>query len=190
MADKFFKVDPSISFEKIFCPLCQSPTGPKSDCYKIESDMKMIQNKQTMLPVFSENCFFRQTNLWKIHVNYPISEPLFLRFEKCNGVCKLELIDQYSLNLGIGKLFDETEVKSNLAMTFKTFIKEMQALEGSMLDNIQISDEELPVGIIINGKKILAQNREEAENCKEISENIDNANLILKVSSKSKKSGK
>jgi len=190
MTDKFFKHDPFISFEKIFCPLCHAGTGPKSDCYKIQSDMKMLQNKQSMLPIFSENCYFRQTNLWKIHVNYPISEPLFLRFEKCNGVCKLEIIDQYSLNLGIGKLFEENAVKAEIATTFKTFIKEMQALEGSLIDSIQIADEELPAGIIINGTKILAQNREEAENCKEISEHINNANLILKVSDKSKKSGK
>lgn len=186
--EKFFKEDPIVKWSALTCPLCQNKTGNSSDCYNMKSDMTALQNKGAMIPVFSESCYWRQYAIWKAHFNYPISEPLFFKFEGIEGIAKLELIDKYSMYVSIADLFDENLVKANINKTFKTFIKEMQSLEHDVSPNINVV-ENLPVGVIMPNKvKILAENKEEAGILGEIAHNLEGVKPMFQVPEKKKKS--
>lgn len=123
--------DPQINWEKIMCPFCGEPSGPKSRCEEKAKDGKVRKTehpKLGKLPIFGENCVFKQENLWQIHTNYPISEPLINVLTKVQGIDRILPIKPYTLQIVIAKLFSEEQVQKNVNMTYRAFAKEIQVL--------------------------------------------------------------
>jgi hypothetical protein len=134
-----FNKDPLITWSKVYCVICNQPTGPKSECYRLIDDEKNPPHKRSLnhpdmgiIPVFSQNCLFRQENLWKADINYPFSRSLLDRIKFINGIDRVVPLKKYTFQISIASHFDETKIKSEINMVYRTFIKEMQSLELSM----------------------------------------------------------
>jgi hypothetical protein len=136
---KFFKDDPVISWTKVFCPICSAPSGSKSECYKNppKNQPKIISQNGLPLPLYSTNCAFRSDNLWEIDVNYPVSEILLDKINDIQGIDRAFPTKKYTFQIVIAKNFEEKVVKNRVNEVFKTFIKEMQARESSMIPTNQ-----------------------------------------------------
>lgn len=143
MIEKFFSKEPEIRWTKVMCPVCNEPTGPSSECYKIKTDVPKHQRSMShpqlgILPVFSENCAFRQNNLWEADLNYPVSSDLLDVIDKVSGVDNVVATKAYTFQIAIGKLFDEKRVKKMVNVAYKEFIKKLQKIEGGLNGNEEL----------------------------------------------------
>lgn len=133
---KFFTEDPRLIWTRGTCPVCNNPTGPESKCYELPPAQKLklhqrniVHPKAGILPVFTQNCAFREEETWKAEINYPFSEPLLNRLSLIVGVERIFPLKPYSFQVSIGRLFDSEEVRKEVVHEYKAFIKEMQAKE-------------------------------------------------------------
>ena len=156
--NRFFLKDPEIAWKKIYCPVCNEPTGPKSECYKNRPDdipahkAKLVHKKLGVLPLYSYGCVYRQDNMWECTLNYPTSQPLIDRLSTIEGVEKISAVKKYVLTVSIGTLFDESIIKQRINERFKSFIKERQVEELNLMPK-QESDNSKYEGITLpNGQ--------------------------------------
>ena len=144
--------DPQINWQKVMCPFCGEPSGPESKCEEKAKDGKVRKTehpKLGKLPIFSESCVFKQENLWQIHTNYPISEPLLNTLSKIQGIDRFLPIKPYTLQIVIAQLFSENEVQRSVNIAYRTFVKEIQTLVDT-----SVSDQESQYTLTMpNGKK-------------------------------------
>lgn len=130
---RLFSKDPKINWVKVMCPACGEPTGPSSECHRLEkSEQEYLNPSLIHLPIFTEVCPFRQSSLWYVHFNYGISKPLLKILSSIDGVSTISPIDTYSLQIAIGMLFDQKEVQSNINSQFRNFIKTMSSIEADL----------------------------------------------------------
>jgi hypothetical protein len=139
MSHKFFDREPELLWSKVMCPICHQPTGPKSECYNLDAAQTLPEYKKNItgkgtgiLPIMSDNCTFRQNNLWKAEINYPVSRPLVQELAKVSGVDAVVPLPQtkYCFHVSVAKLFDEKTVKQEITRRYRQFIKEMSLQEG------------------------------------------------------------
>jgi len=162
---EFFKHEPVIKWNKVFCPLCNGPTGEKSKCYELSPDkqnQKIIHKVYGILPTYSPSCVYRQDNMWVGHINYPFSYPLLNVISKIDGVEKIMPIKPYAFQISIGKAFDEKIIQRAINIAYKTFIKEMHVRE----QNVLKKPERVSVYTGINfpnGEKFLSNSLNEEE---------------------------
>ena len=189
--NRFFLKDPEIAWKKIYCPVCNEPTGPKSECYKNRPDdipahkAKLVHKKLGVLPLYSYGCVYRQDNMWECTLNYPTSQPLIDRLSTIEGVEKISAVKKYVLTVSIGTLFDESIIKQRINERFKSFIKERQVEELNLMPK-QESDNSKYEGITLpNGQSWKPGNLSETE-CyllEDILKNIPNSKAIFRKSS-------
>ena len=159
MQKPFFKADPSIRWTKTLCPICGSVTGNKSECYNLLSEDDNPKHRRTLnhpqlglLPLFSENCVFRQENQWQAEINYPVSNLLLTQIKQIKGLERVYPLKTYTFQVSIGNLFDEKIVKSEINAVFKAFIKEMQVDESQLF--VETNNDPMIIGVILpNGKE-------------------------------------
>lgn len=172
-----FEKDVTVLWEKIQCPLCGNVTGNEGDCYSDRSP-QMLSTPNGLVPIFSTSCIFRTDNLWKLHLNYVVSYALLERINKIDGVKKCFPLDKYSMQIAIGRLFDEKIVQSTINQTCRTFIKEMQALEASLMES-----QKTQIGVKLpNGSEFIVKNNNISDLLlvEEISNSIEGASPIKK----------
>lgn len=137
----FFNKEPKLEWQKINCPVCGNPTGPASKCYEeIPPGMpkhkrKLFTKQMGIVPIYSVGCAFRQDNFWSAKINYPVSQILLKRISKIKGIDKLLPTQPYSFQISIAPLFSEGEIKKEITIAYKSFIKEMQAKEMGILEH-------------------------------------------------------
>jgi len=155
---KFFVDEPTLAWTKVLCPICGEPTGPKSLCYKnppenLPANKRKLLSKQVIMPIYSYNCVYRQDNVWEANTNYPVSNPLLRTLKNIKGVERIIPVKTHVFHLIIGKLFDEKIVKQEINLAYRTFIKELQALESSLSKDSDILDRVKYCGLVFpNGK--------------------------------------
>lgn len=138
MSTKFFDKDPIVSWQKVLCPVCSEPTGPKSKCYENppkdmpEHKRKLVSKTSGIMPIYSRSCAFRQNNLWSASINYPISDPLISRLRTIPGVDGIIPVKIHTFQVAIGDLFEEKNVKQCINAAFRAFIKEMNIIERNL----------------------------------------------------------
>lgn len=168
---RFFAKDPEIQWEKVMCPICGQPTGSKSKCYEMEPNEQSQSNPfVAMLPLFSLDCHYRKTNAWAATTNYPISDELLKKLSGIGGIENIIVASTYSLQIVIARLFNEEDIKKEITATYKTFIKEMQALEIDLLPIQPVKQIErinFP-----NGASFVAKTPEEQATIREIIDNF------------------
>lgn len=131
----FFNKEPEISWKKVLCPICNEPTGPKSECYKnIPKGMahphkRKIVSKNGIVPIYSFNCGFRQDNLWEATINYPVSKILLSKLANIGGVERIFATKTNTFQVSIGKLFDDNTIKQLINQSYRGMIKEWQTKE-------------------------------------------------------------
>ena len=175
-----FKKDPVITFEKVYCDFCREPTGSESKCNKMKNGINpflqqpnqedgsfaldenhsvMISGGQGVpLSIFSNSCLFRRYNLWRAFINYPFTMPLAQHLSKVEGLESVIPIGKYSFQFVVGRVFSQDNVKKDISIKFKTFIKEMQADETLITSSIQ-DEINKPVGIKLpNGQQFIIAN--------------------------------
>lgn len=137
----FFKDKPIITWKKVLCPFCSEPTGPKSNCHQMKpaKDVPIYKRNVTgtnspIIPVFSENCAFRQENLWSAETNYPVSKPLIYALKTIKGINKIQPTKAYGFQISINNLYDDLEVRFELNRIYESFIHKLQTFEAK--DNI------------------------------------------------------
>ena len=156
---KFFAKDPIIDWRGFLCPICGEKTGPKSQCEKkappdMPEHKRKILTQEGVLPIYSPACIYKKSNMWEANLNYPVSQPLADRICQIEGIEKFIPVHSYKFTISIGSCFKEDEVKKSITQVYKTFIKEMQVLEGR-LDDRPIEDKSNLVGIKLpNGKVV------------------------------------
>lgn len=152
--EKYYTLEPKITWSKHYCPMCKCPSGTDTKCETLAPpDMpvteRLLQIGNGYIDIFSKGCHFRNSNFWKIHINFPLSEPLCEILQMVPGIEKFEPISRNSASILINKLFDEKTVQSALNQAFTTFIKAKQA----EIASVQASE---PVNVEFpNKKKIL-----------------------------------
>jgi hypothetical protein len=180
---RFYVKDPEILWKKIFCPICGEPTGEKSRCYENPpedipaSKRKLVHKKMGILPIYSKSCIYRQDNLWEAHLNYPASAILIKKLKQIRGIERIVAVKSHALQVSIGTLFNELEVKQQINTLYKTFFKELQAIESNLYgSHIDCENSKLYTGILLpNGtewKQISTASKEEAEKQSGIIENL------------------
>ena len=116
--------EPEISWSKSICPACKMPTGPRSNCHLLKVNDVTITNG-SILNIFNESCIFRQNNIWDCDINYPFSDALMSKIANVPGINKVVPIAKYKFSLHISPVFDEMEVKKDVTIIFKSFVKEL-----------------------------------------------------------------
>lgn len=108
-----------IHFEK-----WQDPVFPYSededDDY--EEKLRKYSNNSSMLlvgpmgliPVNERNIPGKTYNFWLMHTNFDITDKEVETLEKLAGIETLDVFTRYRCRLGIGKVFDEEEVKTEI----------------------------------------------------------------------------
>lgn len=133
---RFFANDPVIQFTRVACPFCKQPTGTDSKCENLEgSDEIILTPAGTPLELYSTSCYYKRNIRYIVEVNYPVSELLLQRLQGVAGLNGIYARQVYSFTIDIVPLFDESAVKRTISTVFKTYIKELQADELSLLDN-------------------------------------------------------
>lgn len=128
-----FTLDPQIRWTKVLCQFCKQPTGPCSKCYEIPDEDRLaevISVNNTIVALYSKNCHFRQTNIWKASTNFPVSAQLLRKLEEVPGTDYISASLPYGFTISVAPLFPEDEVKKQLTAAARVFIKEKQALSG------------------------------------------------------------
>lgn len=129
---EYITLEPKIMWTKYFCPMCKCPSGTDTKCETLAPpDMpvteRLLQIGNGYIDIFSKGCHFRNSNFWKMHINFPLSEPLREILAKLPGVEKLEPLTSNMATILINKLFNEKDVQSSINHAFTTFIKSKQA---------------------------------------------------------------
>lgn len=142
------------------CPVCKEVSGPKTKCYELEEAAKtpmikrqLMNSEGMIIPILSVGCAFRQFEIWRCDINYPVSEPLILAIlNNVDGIQKISAAKTYSFVIEVARRFNSADVIKNINIVFKSFIKEMQAKELSYFNTEE--DKELNAVILPNGKQI------------------------------------
>lgn len=139
---RFFQTDPQIIWTRILCPYCKKPTGHNTNCEDEGKTGFVKINDSISLPIFAENCFFKNERLWKADINYPFSSPLLEKIlnQNINGLEKITPLKSHSFQISIARLNDDKTIKETITRIFKSFIKEMQSKELGLNEKIQPSD--------------------------------------------------
>lgn len=155
---KHYEKEPEITFQRIMCPFCGEASGPESQCYNIEGKQKSVQQGKSILPIYSESCYFRQNYSWKATINYVVSEAIIKNLGDIEGIEQISAISKYTFTFAVNPLFDQIVIKTKIVDRFRNFIKERQAIEK---DNI--NDNKLcRISIIMpNGQKYNFQGTED-----------------------------
>lgn len=150
---QFFDKDPEISWQKISCPFCGEPTGPSSECHMIDDERKMTTHKTLgILPIFSLNCYFKNTNAWRADINYPVSGGLIKILSSIEGIDNVNPVGPYAFEIAIAKLFSEHDIKLEVNRSYRNFIKTMHVYE---LNKFNITkDKEFNYVKLPNGKTV------------------------------------
>lgn len=132
---QFFDKEPTITWSKIYCPICDNPTGKASKCYELKdkAQKKLFDKMMGPVSIYSPSCIYRQDNAWKATINYPFSNPLYDRLFAIPGIEKLIAIKPYTMQVSIGDEFNEEDVKKSINIAYRAFIKEMHTLEVAAL---------------------------------------------------------
>lgn len=153
--------NPEISWEKVSCPMCGMGTGTNTKCEDNSSKKRqLLPSKSGYLPIFSIDCVFKRSNAWMGYINYKMTPTLLQRLSNENGVESIEVNTPYTFTVVIAKLFDEIDVKKSMAITYRSYIKELLALssgkDGVSAEETPVTNELDVVGIIMpNGNRIV-----------------------------------
>lgn len=67
-----------------------------------------------IIPINEGNVPSKLFNFWMMHTNFSITPKLIDKMEAVNGVETLDVWTRYRARIGIGKIFDETEVLNDI----------------------------------------------------------------------------
>lgn len=184
----FFSKDPVIMWQPVRCPVCNQPTGPSSRCFELEPGRSIPEYQKKLsssemilpLPIFSENCTFRQREVWEFNINYPLSIPLFEKIYNVEGAELVEVTGPYSGRLTVAKMFKSESIRREISSIFKTFIKSMQTLEEKLDTNKKIIGIKMPNGqeLYINNNLNEEEVNAQVNYLKSVAENFEKSSLI------------
>lgn len=141
--------------------MCGMGTGTNTKCEDNSSKKRqLLPSKSGYLPIFSIDCVFKRSNAWMGYINYKMTPTLLQRLSNENGVESIEVNTPYTFTVVIAKLFDEIDVKKSMAITYRSYIKELLALssgkDGVSAEETPVTNELDVVGIIMpNGNRIV-----------------------------------
>lgn len=88
------------------------------DSYEDESDIKNMIDSSTMLPItpqlIEEISLISNFDCWIGHTNFDITHRIKDKLDKMDGVEVLKIWSRYRFFIGIGQMFDFTEVRNNI----------------------------------------------------------------------------
>lgn len=178
--------NPEISFEKVKCNFCGKDTGTETECEKLNKQNKRQlirnENKDSVLPVFAPDCTYKKRNLWIVHINYPLTLNLLEKLKEVSGVSHISQTNPYSLTVEIARLLDENQVKRNLAITYRTYIKALVSLTSQDRNDEERKEPNDVNGIVLpNGFKCIVN---DSDVLSELLSSIDGSKPITKGSQK------
>lgn len=175
---KFFSKDPEIEWQKVFCPICQMPTGAKSHCENLDVNevpayKRFMIKRGNVIPIFSKSCIYKRENLWLANLNYPASEPLLKLFKSINGIDSVSATKPHTFQISIAPLFDEREVKKKINLSYREFIKSLQAKERGTVEQPSFKGIAFPNGQeYVHSSDTMEESLRQAEIFSDIIENI------------------
>jgi hypothetical protein len=124
-------LEPTILWTKMLCRFCKAPTGSNHPCEKeldenVPASERLLEVNGHHIPIFAEDCFYRDKNMWTMTLNFPISELLLLEIKSIPGVESLWANTKYTGTIHISKVFPEKDVLAAINARYKTFIKSKQ----------------------------------------------------------------
>jgi hypothetical protein len=133
MKDVEWSKEPEIRWEKRLCPVCNEPMGESSQCYNIDTSVEVVNGEEEhsaktievngeLFPIFSKQCFYRKTNEFWVHTNYPISVPLANSIGSIEGVDSMVIRSPYKCSIVIAEQFDEVIVRTAVNKKYREFI--------------------------------------------------------------------
>lgn len=128
---RYFQEDPEIIWTKVLCPYCKKPTGHDTECENLGEENFIKVNALISLPIFSEDCFFKNEKLWKADINYAFS-PLLLQTiidTNIKGLDKIIPVKSQSFQISVARLNEDKKIKEQISHIYRKFIKEMQSKE-------------------------------------------------------------
>lgn len=154
----------NLKWTKGLCPLCSEPTGCKSRCFELpEADNAELKQQihacnRRILPLYSPDCIFRVQNIWILETASPVTDSFIAQILEIPGVVAAEATNKYSLSVIIANLFNEEEVKKEIALAYNNLKPE---------ETIEIT--------FPNGKSYVAKSPHEVEIIKQLTNDFGEA---------------
>lgn len=86
-----------------------------------EGQIKGIFTPMGFMALPDEMTLGKRFKLWIGHANYPINQSMVDLIEKINGVETLDVMTKYRFRVGIGQMFKDRHVMSEIQKVFSTF---------------------------------------------------------------------
>lgn len=164
--------EPLLKWEKVMCEFCGEPTGPCSKCESVPKEdrlAKVMTIGGQIRRLYDKNCYYKATNLWIAHTNYPVSASLMEKLIPIPGIDIITPDGPYSFIVEIARIFGEESVKKQIAINYRTFIKGKQALVATKKQ--VAANQEI---VFPNGSKFIAHTTEEKQIAQDLRQMFEN----------------
>jgi len=85
---------------------------------------KAISTPMGIIPYTENTASSKIFNFWVGHTNFDITTHISSIIEQTKGVETLDVFTRYRFRIGIGKIFDESEVKSSITKTTYEYLND------------------------------------------------------------------
>lgn len=102
-----------------------------------ELPKKMLVTPQGIIPLTDELLISRKYNLWMAHTNFHLTAKLIDMIETIPGVESLDVFSPYRMRIGIGRLFDEKDVKMLIEYALGILSTSVESLDSETYDNVE-----------------------------------------------------
>jgi len=116
---------PRLIWEKYEHPYkVDAPKRPQEESWGEEDDgdqavQQLLLTPFGAMPVNDSNNPDKLFNLYIVHTNFPISQPIMDVTFDVPGIESVDVFTKYRMRIGIGKAFKEGEVRTNLAQAIQ-----------------------------------------------------------------------
>lgn len=85
---------------------------------------KAISTPMGIIPYTENTASSKIFNFWVGHTNFNLTEAISMLIETTEGVETLDVFTRYRFRIAIGKIFDESEVKSNITQNIYAYLND------------------------------------------------------------------
>lgn len=85
---------------------------------------KAISTPMGIIPYTENTASSKIFNFWVGHTNFNITQSISTLIETTKGVETLDVFTRYRFRIAVGKIFDESEVKSNITQNIYAYLND------------------------------------------------------------------
>lgn len=120
--------EPQIMWTQDHCKFCSMPLNGCTQCELLaDPEKKEGYNwNGAFIPIKAKSCPLRDSNSWKVDINFPVSKSLLKRLNEVNGLKSCRPVGPNQMAVEIAKLVSKEQVEKDFNLVYMNFIKEQQ----------------------------------------------------------------